>query len=144
MRAELFDHFGNALDEPIVLGAPRARPTLARTSDGIYLAWWEPAEVPEGVTGWDPYFDELWLQRLSWDGFVLDISDEPIALPRDDVHRFGDQVMPSLAPVPNWPSGALVAAWTDLSGKNFGGQATHADVVLSLIPTPVVRTLGVH
>ena len=36
LRAELFDHFGNALDEPIVLDAPRARPTLARTSDGRF------------------------------------------------------------------------------------------------------------
>jgi len=56
--------------------------------------------------------------------------------------RLADEVMPSIAAVPYWPSGALAAVCTDLSGANFTGQAAHADVVIELIPTPVVRTQG--
>ena len=143
MRASLFDDVGVALDEATVLGNPRSRPSLAVTADGIYLAWWEPSEVPMGVVGWDPIFEELWLQRLSWDGAVLDATADPIPLPREDMHRLGDQLMPSLAAVPYWPSGGLVAAWTDRTGTNYGGQAPHGDVVVELIPTPVVRKGGI-
>jgi len=56
--------------------------------------------------------------------------------------RLGDEVTLSIVAVPHWPSGALAAAWTDLSGASFTGQAAHADVVIELIPTPVVRTQG--
>jgi len=50
--------------------------------------------------------------------------------------------MVSMVPVPYWPTGALAAVWTDLRGGNFGGQAPHAEVVIELIPTPIVRTVG--
>ena len=142
MRAAVFDDTGYPLAPPLVLGGPRWRPTLATTSDGAYLAWWEPADVPEGAVGWDPVLEELWLQRLDWDGSVLDVSQEPIPLPRDDHHRLGDQGTPALVSLPYWPTCALLAAWTDWSGGNYGGQASHADVVVELIPTPVVRTMG--
>ena len=140
MLATTFDVTGAALSEPTVLGCPRGKPALARTSDGVYLAWWEPAIPPDPGGSWDPAFDELWLQRLGWDGVALDTSAEPFALPRYVWHTPGDQVLPALASVPYWPAGALVAAWTDLSPTNFGGQAPYRDVVLELIPTPVLRT----
>ena len=142
MRAVVFDDTGAALGPPVVLGEPRWRPALAMTADGAYLAWWEPSAVPHGSVGWDPNAEEVWLQRLSWNGSVLDVSSKPIPLPRTTLHRLGDQVMPSLASVPLWPTGALVAAWTDLSGGNYAGQVAHADVLLELIPTPVIRTMG--
>ena len=143
MRAELFDDIGDALGEAVVLGAARGRPSLAVTAAGIYLVWWEPSEEPEGAVEWDPVFAELWLQRLSWDGSVLDATQIPMPLPRDDPHRLGDQLMPSLAAVPYWPSGAIIAAWADRTGANYGGQAPLGDVVMELIPTPVVRMGGI-
>jgi len=142
MRAVVFDVDGNLISTPIVLGDGRGRPNLARTPSGLYLSWGEVAEDPEGVIGWDPVFDELWLQRLDWNGVDLDLTSEPIPLPRDDVHRWGDQVMPSMVAVPYTPSGALAAVWTDLRGGNFPGHTAHADVVIELIPTPVLRTQG--
>ena len=51
MRATVFDDTGYPLAPTVVLGGPRWRPTLASTADGVYLAWWEPAEVPEGAVG---------------------------------------------------------------------------------------------
>jgi hypothetical protein len=142
MRADLFDSDGNALGSSVVLGTDRGRPSLAATPGGVYLAWWEPSEVPHGVEGWDPVFEEPWLQKLSWDGAVLDATATPMPLPRDEWHGFGDQVVPSITAVPYWPSGALVAAWTDLVGGSYSGHAVHADVVIELIPTPVVRNPG--
>jgi len=139
MRAVVFDDLGNALGSPIVLDAPAARPTLAVTNEGIYLAWWERPDVPEDAVGWDPMFDELWLRKLTWDGSVLDFSAAPIPLPREVGHRKGDQVMPSLTAVPYWPSGAVVAVWNDLTAANYPGQAAHGDVVVELVPTPVLR-----
>ena len=139
MIAAMFDGSGAALGEPTILGYPRGRPALAKTIDGVYLAWWEPAMAPDAGDSWDPAFDELWVQRLGWNGVELDTSAEPLSLPRYVWHRPGDQVLPALASVPYWPTGALVAAWTDLTATNFGMQAPHGDVVLELIPTPVLR-----
>lgn len=66
---------------------------------------------------------------------------EPLALPREVTHQHGDQARPALAAAPYWPSGALLAAWDDLTSTGYGAQPEHGDVVLELIPTPVLRTL---
>ena len=143
MHASLLDALGSDLGEPVVLNSgssPRFRPALAATADGIYLAWREPVAEPVPGDPWDPLFDELWLQRLVWDAGMLDTSAEPIALPHNITHQNGDQARPALAAAPYWPSGAILAAWDDLSSNNFGGQAEHGDVVTELIPTPILRT----
>jgi len=142
MRAAMIDASGTDLGEAVVLnpGGVRFRPALSTTADGVYLAWREPAIPPDQGEPWDPAFDELWLQRLSWDGAVLDASAEPIALPRVPWHQQGDQARPALAAVPYWPSGAVLAAWDDLTSTSYGSQAEHGDVVLELIPTPILRT----
>ena len=142
MRASVLDYLGNPMGPAIVLGGPRGRPSLAKTNDGVHLSWWEPAESPYDAIGWDPVLDELWLQRLGWKGSQLDVHQAPIPLPREDVHRLGDQVLPSIASVPYAPKGALVAVWTDLSGDNYNGQTNHAEVVIELVPTPVLRLTG--
>ena len=139
MVTAMFDGSGAVLWEPTLLGCPRGRPALAKTIDGVYLAWWEPAMAPDPGDTWDPAFDELWIQRIGWDGVELDTSAEPLSLPRYVWHTPGDQVLPALASLPYWPTGALVAAWTDRTATNFGTQAPHGDVVLELIPTPVLR-----
>jgi len=142
MLTVVLDASGFALRAPLVLGVGRGRPMLARAPSGLYLSWWEVAEEPEGAVGWDPVFEELWLQRVGWVGPDLDLTSEPIPLPRGDAPRLGDQVMVSVVPVPYWPTGALAAVWTDLRGGNFSGQAPHAELVIELIPTPIVRTVG--
>ena len=139
MTASVFNDKGVELDGPIVLGGPRGRPALAAADGAIYLAWWEPPGLPDDGFGWDPLFEELWLQRMTWDGTNLLESGPPIPLPRHDSHRLGDQIMPALASVPYWPNGGLLAAWTDLTGTNYAGQAPHGDVALQPIPTPVFR-----
>ena len=92
MVATTFDGSSAALGEPAVLGCPRGRPTLAKTIDGVYLAWWEPTMAPAPGGTWDPAFDELWLQRLGWDGVELDTSAEPLSLPRYVWHTPGRPV----------------------------------------------------
>lgn len=119
---------------------PRFRPTLASTPDGIYLAWREPAIEPGPGEPWDPVLDELWLQKLTWNGSTLDLSSEPIPLPHDFAHQHGDQARPALATVPYWPSGAILAVWDDLTSTSYGASSDHGDVVLELIPTPILRT----
>ncbi len=131
---------GVGLAEPVVAGSPRYRPALAATPDGVYLAWREPAAPPDGGTQWDANLDELWVQKLTWDGVILDMSASPIPLPREPSHQEGDQARPALASVPYWPSGAVLAAWEDLTSSGLGGQSAHGEVVLELIPTPILRS----
>jgi len=139
MTASVFNETGTELAPPFAFAGPRGRPTLAATDDSIYIAWWEPPELPLGGAGWDPFFEELWIQKLSWDGAGLTESAPPMPLPRHDAHRLGDQVIPALISLPYWPNGGILAAWTDLSGSNYGGQAVHGDVIIQLIPTPILR-----
>jgi hypothetical protein len=142
MRAALFDTSGVSLGGAVVLGSDRGRPSVVTTAAGTYLGWWEPAELPQDSVGWDVVIDELWFQRLQWDGSILDTTAEPIPLPRSNVRRLGDQALPSLTAVPYWPSGALVGVWTDLVRDGYAGYSSRADVVVELIPTPVVRNNG--
>jgi hypothetical protein len=97
--------------------------------DGIYLAWREPSADPDPDAGWDPAYEELWLQRLGWDGVTLDTSAVPIPIPRMPWDQTGDQRKPSLTAVPYSSGGAVFAAW------NHVGR----DVIIELIPTPVLR-----
>ena len=118
--------FSTALNDAT---SPRSTASLAVTDDGIYLAWREPSADPDPDAGWDPAYEELWLQRLGWDGVTLDTSAEPMPLPRTPWDQTGDQRKPSLAAVPYSSGGAVLAAW------NHVGR----DVIIELIPTPVLR-----
>jgi len=126
---------------PTVSGLPRCESSVSVTPDGIYLAWTEPEAAPDG--GWDPTLAEVWLQKLVWNGSALDASAPPMPLPRETAHQNGDQHRPVLVPVvdPSQPApgGALLASWNDLSPGNYQDQAQHGDVVIELIPTPIVR-----
>jgi hypothetical protein len=129
---------------PAPSGLPRYGPTLAATPYGVYLAWSEPEEPPDG--GWTATLGEVWLQKLVWTGTELDSSSQPpIPLPRQAAHQVGDQHRPIIVPVVDStqpaPGGALLACWNDLTADNFLDQSEHGDVVLELIPTPIVRGL---
>jgi hypothetical protein len=131
LRAVVLDGFANTVFASVLNDAtlPRSTPSLAVTDDGIYLAWREPSADPDPDAGWDPAYEELWLQRLGWDGMTLDTSAAPIPLPRMPWDQTGDQRKPSLAAVPYSSGGAVFAAW------NHVGR----DVIIELIPTPVLR-----
>ena len=77
-----------------------------------------------------------------WDGQNLDASAAPISLPRHPAHTPGDQRLPSLVSVPLGPAQGVLAAWEDLLPANFEGHCPYTDVVLELIPTPILRNGG--
>ncbi len=107
----------------------RVEPSLAKTDDGIYLAWREPATAP------DSYLDDVWVQKAEWDGAALSWIGAPVSIPRPNPLLQGDRTRPALASEPFVPSGALVAAWNDLTSR--AGSPPHGDVLLSLLPTPM-------
>jgi hypothetical protein len=118
---------------------PRYTPAVATTTAGIYLAWREnwSTSAPDG--GPSPLHDETFVQKLSWGAGALDTTAVPIPLPRASAHRPGDQRAPALAATPLSPYGAIVAAWNDLTSTNYAGESAHGDVVVELIPTPILR-----
>ncbi|MBI5535277.1 MAG: hypothetical protein HY898_21295 [Deltaproteobacteria bacterium] len=116
-------------------GVERYNPSMVSTTDGIYLAWREPAVL--GTNGWNANLDELYFQKLTWNGTTLTAGDA-LTLPADAPHLLGDQNLPAMAPVSVSPSGAILAAWDDLRA-NVQGQSPHGDVLMSLMVTPVVR-----
>lgn len=131
LHAVVLDGSANTVFASVLNDAasPRSTPSLAVTDEGIYLAWREPSADPDPDAGWDPAYEELWLQRLAWDGMTLDTSAVPIPLPRMPWDQTGDQRKPSLAAVPYSSGGAVFAAWNHLG----------RDVIIELIPTPVLR-----
>jgi len=137
-HAVVLDGNASAVAGPVDLNnaaIPRSTPSLAVTEDGIYLAWREPAADPDPDAGWNPDYEELWLQRLGWDGAVLDVWQEAIPLPRLPGYQTGDQSRPALAAVPYSQGGALLAAWND----DNTGAGQHGGVTVELVPTPVLR-----
>ena len=121
-------------------GQPRYSPALAVPSDGIYLAWREPAATPS-----DPDLDELYLEKLAWNASTNTLealSVSLIPLPRQQAHLPGSQLAPALAATPLAPSGAILAAWDDETSNNYTRECPHGDVAIELIPTPVLRKAG--
>ena len=97
----------------------------------MYLSW--RAAAASG----DPKAEELWLRELQWNGSSITLGT-PLRLPRWDAHTAGDQRFPALAASPLGPEGALVTAWDDY-GLVFGKDEGAPDVVVELIPVPVLR-----
>jgi hypothetical protein len=112
---------------------------LAIAGARIGLAWTEPPPPPDPAWGWTSLYDDTWVQKLVWDGAALSAGASALSLPHDEAHRAGDQRAPALAAAPLGPYGALVAAWDDLTSTNYAGEAAHGDVVVALLPTPIVR-----
>ena len=81
--------------------------------------------------------DELYLQKLLWNGTTLDNTTQPKqTIPADAPHLLGDQNLLALSAVTDPPKGAILAAWEDLNA-NVAGQSPHVDVLVSLIVTPI-------
>lgn len=112
------------------LTAPQSHPNAVRVGSRVFLSW--RASAAAG----DPKAEELWLREVTWNGSIT--LGTPITLPRWDTHRPGDQRFPALAASPLGPEGALVTGWDDY-GLVFGKDEGAPDVVLELIPVPILR-----
>ncbi len=109
----------------------RRDPNLQRVGDRWFVAWRDA-----GVSG-DSLGDEQWLKEVRWSGGALDLTDRELRLPRQAAHRAGDQRHPALTAV----GMSLSAAWDDLGG-GFGDAAGKTNVVVELIPLPLLRIGG--
>ena len=112
------------------------QPALARAGEHVYLSW----RSTSALTG--PESEEVWLKEITWsadsNGLTLDLSAAEVPLPRRESHRTGTQRAPAVAVAPLWPDGAIAAVWEDY-GRVFGAGQSAPDVVVQLIPTPVLR-----
>lgn len=113
------------------LTAAQSNPSAVRVGSRVYLSWQSAAAAG------DPKAEELWLREVQWSGSAVTLGT-PLRLPRWDAHTPGDQRFPALAASPLVPEGALVAAWNDF-GLVFGKSEGAPDVVVELIPIPVLR-----
>ena len=98
----------------------------------VYATWWTSA-VAGSTAG-----EQVWFQPVGWADAGISWSGTELLLPRLAAHRVGDQRAPALAPSTLEPEGGLVSAWDDL-GKTFGLGEGNGDVVVELVPTPVLR-----
>lgn len=115
------------MTEPVLLGAERYEPSVAVTQDGVYLSWRERLGL-----------DDVLVRKASWDGFELSWPGDAMEIPYPDTMCGGDQDRASLVSEAFLPTGALVAIWNDMNT----GQVPHGDVLVSVMPTPIVRTLA--
>ncbi|HLK37034.1 MAG TPA: hypothetical protein VKU41_09820 [Polyangiaceae bacterium] len=106
--------------------------SAVRVGSSVYAAWWI-----QGAVG-DPNGEQLWFQPVGWSGGALAWGGAEMSLPRTAAHRAGDQRRPALAASQLAPGGAVVAAWDDL-GLGFATAEAPADVVVEVIPVPVLR-----
>lgn len=115
-----------------------SHPNAVRAGDHVYISWRSSAQMN------DLKAEELWLSRVDptpVDGGVIASFQQEIPLPRWSSHQLGDQRRPALSPsLLPWGSGtALATAWEEYGG-NFGVGEGNPDVVVELIPTPIVRS----
>lgn len=118
-----------ALDTGVT--AAQSHANAVRVGSRVYLSWREAA-----ASG-DPKAEELWLREVLWNGSLITLG-APLRLPRWEAHTPADQRFPALAAGPLAPEGALVTAWDDY-GLVFGKNEGAPDVVVELIPVPILR-----
>lgn len=116
-------------------GLDQSTPAAVNVQGSVYVAWWTAAALG------DPNGEELWLKAVGWSGTSLDLTQTEIPLPRWPQARLGDQEQPALAASMLPPGGAIVAGWNDLGAEMVSGEG-QGDVVMELIPSPVLRTVG--
>jgi hypothetical protein len=126
--------FSVTLAVPGLLASAR-EPSIAEVGTRRFVSW-----RTEALTG-DPAGDDNWLAELTWQASEKALLvGTPVALPREAAHRVGDQRRPALAAASYWPEGALAAVWSDFSGSwGEPPQPVHEEVVVELIPLPIVR-----
>ncbi len=124
-------------------GCGASHPGAVHVGDAVYLSWRSGAE-PGSVEG-----EDVWLMAvtttLDGGGNLVLTGTEARELPRwPGLHSKGDQRLPALAALPDWPEGhwlgtlALAAAWVDYGGQ-FGEEQGNPEFIVQLSPTPIHR-----
>ncbi|MGH7297104.1 MAG: hypothetical protein ACRELB_19355 [Polyangiaceae bacterium] len=116
-------------------GVDQSVPAAVSVPGTAFVSW-----STAGAMG-DANGEELWLKAAGWNGTSLDLSAAEVPLPRWAQARVGDQEAPSLVMNASPPGGAIVAGWEDLGGAMGAGEGS-GDVVMELIPVPVLRGAG--
>ncbi len=119
----------------VAVGLDQSSPAAVDVQGSVFIAWWTAAALG------DPNGEQLWLKQVGWNGTSLDLTAAEIPLPRWPQARLGDQELPALASSALPPGGALVTGWNDFGGGIAAGEG-QGDVVVELIPTPVLRGSG--
>jgi Dictyostelium (slime mold) repeat len=129
-QMEVIVDSGGGQTEPMLLDSdqPRFEPMVAKTEDGVYLGWRESIQL-----------DDVMTRKAAWDGSSLSWVGDPIAIPNPNMMCAGDQNRASLVSEAFFPTGALIAVWNDRNPGQAGPE--HGDVLLSVMPTPIVRPL---
>ena len=115
----------------------QSHPNAVRAGDHVYVSWRTAA-----LSG-NAQAEQLWLGRVDWNTATSTLAiPSAIPLPRWPADEPGDQRRPALAalPLPFGSGTALATAWEDYGG-NFAGEG-NPDVVVELIPVPIVRLGG--
>ena len=131
--------------DPVTSSFTVDHPSLVRVGSRSYLAWrWT---IPSGTTfnayGMPEEGEDVLIAELTWQaGDECPTLGTPMPLPRTAAHDASEQRHPAIAASPLGPEGAIFAAWDDL-GTSYPGKGS-ADVVVDLIPSPIVRLPGVE
>lgn len=132
IRLVVFDLAGGPMPvaEAVVEAEGGASAPAVAVAGGVAYLGFQTGLVKGGDQG------DVWLAPVSLPDGAL-VVGAPIKIPREPSHSNGPQRRPVLAGMPLAFDGALMVGWTD-DGLNLP-QAAKRDVVVELIPTPVVR-----
>lgn len=114
----------------------QSQPALTLFPDHLLVSW------RSGALPGDAKDSELWSRRIPFtatpDSVTVDLTHTEFPLVRVDAQRAGDQSAFRVLATNLWPSGGLVAAWTD-HGRSFHDAAGAPDVALQFSPDLVER-----
>lgn len=137
VQAAILDTGATGAVTPFGLVAAGSEPNAIRVGARVFVTWRSERVLPDT----NGYAQELWLKEIGWNGAGLDASAAALPLPRWAAHRAGDQRRAALAASGLPVQGAIVTAWEDL-GRGLGVGEAAGDVVMELVPAPLVRGSG--
>ena len=110
----------------------QSQPALTLFPDHLLVSW------RSGAVPGDAKDSELWSRRIPFTvgadhSVIVDPTHVELPLVRVDAQRAGDQSAFRVLSTNLWPSGGLVAAWTD-QGRSFHSAAGAPDVAVQFLP----------
>jgi len=120
---------------PAGMGLDQSLPNVVSMEGSTFLSWWTAAALGSSNG------EQLWVKSVGWNGASLDLTQMEITLPRWPQANLGDQRDPALAASGLIPGGAIVAGWDDF-GQSLAEGEGQEDVVMEMIPVPVLRLPG--
>jgi hypothetical protein len=111
----------------------QAQPSLMVSGAELFVVWRTGAE-PGAPSG-----QELWIRQLGWEPLsgTLQLTGVDHPLPREKIHRTGDQRHPALSLI-SGPAPAIAAAWEDV-GSGIFEEKNASRVFVQVDPLPFVR-----